>query len=228
MDKKEEWKYFMKNHNRDEKIAILKEVIYPKKKMVKTSSIINLRTAHADRKHLFQTVPVQETRDNKREDDEPEIRVLMSQPHSPKKTMIEFFPKKENQNCELKTTTSKSWFPSTRSAKTIKRPFLHRQEEQKNRLSAQKEENKTVEKPYEKVKAFPGIRDAQSLLRKNSLFLLNFIQTREKKKKGAHLGEYPVVLGNLNQDHPHLDSPYRQERRKNPSELVKYRKFVKK
>lgn len=53
-------------------------------------------------------------------------------------------------------------------------------------------------------RSFPNIKDGQSLLRKNSLFLLNFIQMKQKKaRKVPHIGEYPIKHQNT-EDNPKL------------------------
>lgn len=71
-----------------------------------------------------------------------------------------------------------------------------------------------LKKAYETKPKLHEIRDSQTLLRKNTLFLVNCLKTRYKQRKNAHVGEHPEAanfrVGNLSERR--IQNPQYQQR----------------
>lgn len=103
-----------------------------------------------------------------------------------KKTTIAFGSSKNQTKSQGILWTSQNWMTNTSTPHLLlkkKSTFLRENEEDYLNYDAKIKNNSERTLPkYEP-------RDTQTILRKNSLFLLNFIRTRERKKmKNPHIG----------------------------------------
>lgn len=107
-----------------------------------------------------------------------------------KKTVIEFGRRQSKNKKQNFIWTSQNWLPCTSSTKAIalRRRSIPSHHHQYEMFPEKKEplSSKIVPKIEQ--------RDTQTILRKNSLFLLSFIQTRSKRPdRNPHIGDFPAI-----------------------------------
>lgn len=147
------------------------------------------------------------------------VSVIHPKSHSPHRDAEKERPKKEQffvplvserQRQEGPAVTTISFGPLraswSQSARTLSQ-FTPRVTVQLSNCSVQREEKllermkrlelHDLKKNYESRPKLSEMRDSQTLLRKNTLFLVNCLKTRYRERKNAHIGERPEAANHM-------------------------------